>query len=121
MHALVFDLDTIDVHAARDRATDADDVDLHATQAPRDQAGDPLQAVLRECGVVERGERQCEQCEHRQGDREDDPTPHHSLGEKLMSSLGLVPGRESAFATSIPTVTTGKRQRIPTPVEYSMK
>jgi len=119
MHPLVLDLDAIDVYARRGGSAHADDVDPNGADAPRYQRCDALQARLRERGVIDQGEWQCKQDEHRQCDRENDPAAHQSLGEKLMSNRGLSPGREIGLATSTPTVTTGRRQRNPTPVEYS--
>jgi hypothetical protein len=135
VHQIVIDLDALDGEAVGHRAADTDDVELHGTELARDVPDRELQSA----GGVERrpdecrrrhdsrddqdrgeGEQQAAQAEHR-----------YSLGEKLMCRRGLrlgqkVPpvavggehGSVSGSAMSMPSVSTGRRTRTPTPTEY---
>jgi len=120
VNTLLVDLQQIEVHPVRGRTADSDDPYLDPTHAVWDQAGDELEPGLGECRVVERPGRQRQQHEHGESRRNDDPAAHQSLGEKLMCRRGPA-GRDSGSATSMPSVTTGRRQRTPIPAEYSMK
>src|SRR6185312_9853484 len=85
----------------------------------RDMTDDELQPVFGVREVIEDADRRRDH-EHDHDADDDENAPGHSFGEKLMCRRGPRPGSESGCATSMPSVTTGRRKRTPRPTEYSI-
>ena len=111
VHPARADQQLIHVQAVREAAVDATQGQLGAADArgymPHHQVhpGLGVEHIPAQC------QRQCERREDEGRKQPDEPNAYHSLGEKLMSKRGEAPGREIDWATSMPNVTTGSRQR----------